>query len=1132
MKPLLLLKNINKLSSSHISKSRRQTFSHFDPRFKYEFFTYHEHRPYIEQCMLNDITSFPKLHEQHNALLMSTQAWVARHSKKPVSVFFSYARPILQEFSSEFWHQTFLINLALDLKKAGFLPLLDVLNLATPPDIFMANGVKNSQFVILYGSKSMLHKQNHHPDSFVKKEIGYIETRLKESRKSKPFFDNNNFLLGTKLSDHAMLESFPHIFHGKCDVYEFSDNQGNFCKSYLDYLLEIIKKMIFPSLSNANLTHELDMIWEGHSKDIFLEKSYLSENNFKSVVNLFKKRDKEKERTLREHIKESVSKIDYSFMGVDKDQVISNIMKESFEKKIRWNIPPVPEGIHFIGRRQELNWINEQFSRKNSSIRLGFYGLPGIGILELIHKWRLENDAYFDAIFYFDGSSEDILNTQLSDFCRELNLIKEGSISNKEIIDKFKYHFEEQSTYYRWLIIFDNIEHLDMINNRIPSSNNGCVFLTATNLRKLESDFLSAPDILEIQQMQVSDAVNYFKEITEMHEENTEDLKEVVQALGCLPLAMRAAAYWIKIRGGNSGRNIISAKKFLHDFHSMNSTNILSLSISNDKKIHTLWEMILRNFNSHEDSHHKNAIFNILKCLAYLSPNKIPDILIKSIIKNISKDIKINDIYFIVVAKLMSASLISEFCDNYLNKSYYYINPLMQKFIKSKYPLVFDAKKKSFSKTTDANFLMRLLVTNISYDEEMMRLSVENFDLLSHAEAFLRNVELENYAKPNDVLCELYYVTAQLVCYKSEHQKALYFFEKAKAHLSAHRNGLGYKLSHAIGQLYLAMHRNHNDYSTAALYLTQASRLANNPSSDYAAILNDLARLQYDIGDYKASVTTCNEVIQICLTLELPEKSLAYVIHDLAMAHLALGNLTDAKEKYKKSLYIKKITYGEKSVPTIAATLLGLGQVYYLENNIVKSIHFFKDSLKMSEICFAKETHPRSHSGIAAVHNDIACCYFRLGNIPDAFKHFFISLEMYLNLSNLARNVDSAVVIYNLALMALFLKNEKIGRNLMIYAFSDCKDSVGEEHLITKKIRASLNLNKHDNVYVLSDNLNDYLKELEAVSKKAQAHQEEFCMPHENFNFILSNRYGFFRAIKPQLLSSDDQGLNLLLSTG
>ena len=82
---------------------------------------------------------------------------------------------------------------------------------------------------------------------------------------------------------------------------------------------------------------------------------------------------------------------------------------------------------------------------------------------------------------------------------------------------------------------------------------------------------------------------------------------------------------------------------------------------------------------------------------------------------------------------------------------------------------------------------------------------------------------------------------------------------------------------------------------------------------------------------------------------------------------------------------------------------------------------------------------------------------------------------MYLNLSNLARNVDSAVVIYNLALMALFLKNEKIGRNLMIYAFSDCKDSVGEEHLITKKIRASLNLNKHDNVYVLSDNLNDYL---------------------------------------------------------
>ncbi len=1129
---MILLKNIKNFSSRKILKLRRQAFSHFDPRFKYESLTYHEHRPYVEQCMLNNVELFPKLYEQHNALLASTRAWVERHSKEPASVFLSYARPILQEFPSEFWHQIFLVNLALDLKKSGFSPLMDVLNFSTPPDMFMANGVKHCQFVILSGSKSMLHKQNHYPDSFVKKEIGYIEARLKESRKAAPLFDNSNFLLGAKLSDQPMLESFPHIFHGKCDVYEFTDNQGNFCKSYLDYLLEIIKKMMFFSLPNKNLTQELDMIWEDNLKDIFGKTSYLSENNFNSVVESFKKRDQAKEYTLREHIKECVSRIDYASMGADKDRVVSNVMKESFEKKIRWNIPPAPEGIHFIGRTEELNWINEQFSRKNDFIRLGFYGLPGIGIAELIHKWRLENDTYFDAVFYFDGSSEDILNTQLNDFCRELGIIKEGSISSKEISDKFKKHFEEKNTYFRWLIIFDNIEHLDMINSKMPSSSNGCVFLTATNLRKLESDSLSALDILEIQQMQVSDSVNYFKEITEMHEENMHDLEELVQALGCLPLAMRAAAYWIRIRGGNNGRNIISAKKFLHDFHSMNSTNILSLSENNDKKLHTLWEMILRDFNAREDSHHRNAIFSILKCLAYLSPYKIPDVLIKSIIKNISKDMRINDIYFIVVAKLMSASLISEFCDNCLNKSYYYINPLMQKFIKNKYPLVFDTQKKSFYKATDANFLMRLLVTNVSYDEEKMHLSVENFDLLPHAEAFLKNVELGNYTKKNDILCELYYVTAQLACYKAEHQKALYFFEKAKVHLSEHCNGFGYKLSHAIGQLYLAMHRNRNDYSTAALYLTQASRLAHNPSSDYAAIVNDLARLQYDIGDYKASVVTCNEVIQICLTLELPEKSLAYVIHDLAMAHLALGHLNDAKEKYKKSLYIKKMTYGEKNVPTIAATLLGLGQVYYLENDIQSSIQFFKDSLAMSEICFPKETHPRSHNGIAAAHNDIACCYFKLGNISCAFEHFFISLEMYLNLSNLARNVDSAVVIYNLALLALFLKKEKISRNLMIYAFSDCKDSIGEEHSITKKIRASLNLNEYDSVYVLSDNLGDYLKELKAIAKEVLAHPEKYPILFENFDLILSNRYGFFRAIKPQLLSSDDQGLNLFLSTG
>lgn len=1115
------------------SMSKTQFSIHFDPRFRYDIFNYREHRVYVEQLILREKEHYPDLANDYKRRLNETIACITRHIKHPISIFLPYSRPRLQEFPDEFFHQVFILNFAEDLKRLGFLPYLDIMNYKESPEDFMRNRVDNSDCILLHGSRSMLHKQEHDPKAFIRIELEHINARLARQQK---MGTSQDFLFGVKLSDQPILKAFPEIFHKKCDVYEFSDNQGNACKSYLDYMLFTIKKLLTFGLKDeatmADLFEELDALW-GQNLIIFNESGYLSENAYHSTIQLLKKSAQHKELSTLEYIAHRAALIDHAlFDSDDGSKLIANIITSAFEKRIYWNLPPIAQDVHFLERKKEMAWINARLATQDKKHhRIGLYGLPGVGRVELVNKWLLENDFQFDAIFWFDATSVEILQSQFSNLCREFGLIKgKGPVSEQDIVDRFKKHFETQNDYYRWLMVFDNVEDPTLLHTKMPRLGNGCIILTATNREKLGHDILSASSILEIQHMQTEEAVRFFTRLIGKQNESKKDIESLVLALGCLPEAMRAAAHLFQLRSG------ISASHFLKDIQSLSV-------ISYDQRLYFLWEMMLKSFNQKPKDVKKKkheivalSITSVLKTLAYLSPNRIPERLLKEIVKTISGNSAFGEIYWPVITALMSASVLYEVREYNNPHIYYYINPLVQQFLKNKYELSFDTKKLHAKKYTEAAFVMRLLVTNVDYDPSTMQLSVASFDLLPHAEAFLKNIESSTYAvKKNVLIFELYCVTAQLAWFQSEYERALFFYEKARHHIPDHSEQIEYKTLHAIGQVYLGMRRNMADYTLAKEHLTRALTLAgkwnNKISSDYAAILNDLARLYYDTEDYDGSITACLEVIKICTTLGLPETHLAYVKHDLAMAEFAKGDVQKAKNSYEESLRIKKKVYKNTSIPTVAATKLGLAQVSYVEDNIVEAKDVCLESLRISKEYFKLENYPRAHTGIAAAHNDLGCYHFKLGLLAQAFEHYASSLKIYSNLSEQEKNLDSLMVICNLAFMSLYIGEKHISQSLLTYVFTACNSSVDRDDILAK-IKNRLDIPVHYKTPVPLKDIDEILNQLQLIVSSSSKLSAEKLQDLHKSDLILSKRYGFFIAIKPQLVSSteQDQGLNLVMS--
>lgn len=155
----------------------------------------------------------------------------------------------------------------------------------------------------------------------------------------------------------------------------------------------------------------------------------------------------------------------------------------------------------------------------------------------------------------------------------------------------------------------------------------------------------------------------------------------------------------------------------------------------------------------------------------------------------------------------------------------------------------------------------------------------------------------------------------------------------------------------------------------------------------------------------------------ICKDFYLPSE-IHKPLFEQAEAMLKSGNLLEAAEKYKQVIYLCNEVYGPiNNFSAIAHKRLG--EVSYLEGDIMNSIHLIQKSIIISEKLFDFDSN-----FVASAYAELSTSFHMIGQEMQAFKFLLKALEIVYFIY--PRNVSFIVCLLAYMLICLFINSNKI----------------------------------------------------------------------------------------------------------
>ncbi|RDL37962.1 uncharacterized protein BP5553_05395 [Venustampulla echinocandica] len=199
----------------------------------------------------------------------------------------------------------------------------------------------------------------------------------------------------------------------------------------------------------------------------------------------------------------------------------------------------------FKGRKNDLGYMQEFFSASNDDGQLKYVlsGLGGCGKTHTALKYAYNNRfKYKNGVIFFNASSK---TTLIADFTRVSELLKLPQSSNK--VEGIKQWFSRAENS-DWLFIFDNADDMTSVplSSYIPRTTRGHLIITTrdeTAIGKVSEHGHS------IKPLEPEEAIQVLFSKARIAQPSADDVKqagEIVELLGCLPLAVDQAGAFIR----------------------------------------------------------------------------------------------------------------------------------------------------------------------------------------------------------------------------------------------------------------------------------------------------------------------------------------------------------------------------------------------------------------------------------------------------------------------------------------------------------------------------------------------------------------------------------------------------------
>ena len=204
------------------------------------------------------------------------------------------------------------------------------------------------------------------------------------------------------------------------------------------------------------------------------------------------------------------------------------------------NLPS--ENNHFAGRKDELNSIAIALKRFK---RVRIVGQGGFGKSQIAYKYARNSIDNYDFIWVVNAASVQLLETDYREFARRIGLPS----ANGTTEDDFKRLMSELMEWFsgnkRFLIIYDNAEGMkgdQRLQDYLPGMSDGHIVVTTRSTRTIPG----LAGEIEVREFSEDDAVEFITTRLNGKVKTTiSEAKSLAKKLGCLPLALEAAAAFI-----------------------------------------------------------------------------------------------------------------------------------------------------------------------------------------------------------------------------------------------------------------------------------------------------------------------------------------------------------------------------------------------------------------------------------------------------------------------------------------------------------------------------------------------------------------------------------------------------------
>ena len=210
---------------------------------------------------------------------------------------------------------------------------------------------------------------------------------------------------------------------------------------------------------------------------------------------------------------------------------------------------PFEKNPCFVGRNGLVEHIFEKLCDAKPyqyNNRIALYGMGGVGKTQTALEYVYRKRSYYDSIFWISGVNQVVLLSGFQQIAEETKCADGTNASNPSELVKIVLHWLQQHPIS--LLVIDNVDDVSIIDGLLPSPDSKGHTLITT--RNPNTDGIPAQgleiDVLEIDVAAALFCLHLIAQTTLNAPEIVSEIRNIVNELGCLPLAIEQSAAFLR----------------------------------------------------------------------------------------------------------------------------------------------------------------------------------------------------------------------------------------------------------------------------------------------------------------------------------------------------------------------------------------------------------------------------------------------------------------------------------------------------------------------------------------------------------------------------------------------------------